>query len=250
MKGRGGLEFGTIVVVGGGCYGSYYVRQLQRARGAGRAAIARIVVVDRDARCAVARGLEARPDPGVVVAVADWEAFFTHWLGEATADPAAHARSAIVPSPLMPHLLYAWLAAQARAVADNADLRGEAPGDIPGVPWQNVGADGTRYVSFATWICPINCIEPARCPHTRGPRDWSLHRTLTVPAGSDDTALLPVTHRTFGVGMIDVTDVLAARAVVLEAVRHGRGARVATASHCHGAVGLVRVRRAASTSSP
>jgi hypothetical protein len=140
VKGRAALEFGTIVVVGGGCHGSHYVRQLQRAQGR--------------------EGQRSH---------ASWS-----WT-------AAHARNAIVPSPLMPHLLYAWLATQARAVAGNADLRGEAPGDIPGVPWQNVGADGTRYVSFATWICPINCIEPARCPHTRGPRDWSLHRPVAAP---------------------------------------------------------------------
>src|SRR5256885_369782 len=45
------LHFGTIVVVGGGCYGSYYVRQLGRAAAAGAADWDQLVVVDRDAAC-------------------------------------------------------------------------------------------------------------------------------------------------------------------------------------------------------
>ena len=48
--------YGTIVVVGGGCYGSYYVRQLGRSRRAGRIAYEQLLVVDRDAQCAVAVG--------------------------------------------------------------------------------------------------------------------------------------------------------------------------------------------------
>src|SRR5512133_265768 len=48
-------RFGTIVVVGGGCYGSYYVRQLTRARDAGAIEYGRVLVVDRDPDCRVAR---------------------------------------------------------------------------------------------------------------------------------------------------------------------------------------------------
>ena len=47
-------RFGDIVVVGGGCYGSYYVRQLRRARAAGAVAWDRLLVVDHDPGCAIA----------------------------------------------------------------------------------------------------------------------------------------------------------------------------------------------------
>src|SRR5215210_128458 len=50
-----GRSYGTIVVVGGGCYGSYYVRQLSRAAEAGALTWERLVVVDRDPNCRVAR---------------------------------------------------------------------------------------------------------------------------------------------------------------------------------------------------
>src|SRR5258708_34441870 len=48
------LRFGTITVVGGGCYGSYYLRQLHRAAAAGAATWNELVVVDRNPHCLVA----------------------------------------------------------------------------------------------------------------------------------------------------------------------------------------------------
>jgi predicted metal-binding protein len=47
-------RYGTIVVVGGGCYGSYYVQQLRRARERQAIDFAQMIVVDRDPMCAVA----------------------------------------------------------------------------------------------------------------------------------------------------------------------------------------------------
>ena len=51
---RPAQRYGRIVVVGGGCYGSYYVRQLRRAERAGAIAWDELVVVDHDQACAVA----------------------------------------------------------------------------------------------------------------------------------------------------------------------------------------------------
>jgi hypothetical protein len=239
------LAFGTIVVVGGGCYGSQYVRQLRRARAAGRVTFDRILVVDENADCAFAKTLAADPaggtdlnEPdgwrGVELVHEEWRKFFDRWLVDALAAPQAHARDSIVPSPLMPHLLFEWLLAEARKLA-RRELPLAPVDEIRGVPWQKAGGDGTRYVSYATWMCPINCIEPAKCPHTKGPRDWSFHDALPAEPGPA-LALLRVTHRTFGVGMIDVSDVIAAHGVVLGEVAAGRGVRVGTASHCHGAI--------------
>jgi hypothetical protein len=52
-------RYGTIVVVGGGCYGSYYVRQLGRASSADALSAERVLVVDRDPACRVAAGLQS-----------------------------------------------------------------------------------------------------------------------------------------------------------------------------------------------
>src|SRR5688572_5667842 len=137
-RGREPPRFGTIVVVGGGCYGSYYVRQLGRAVAAGALACRRVLVVDRDERCQVGRALAGAAEApaggppqhhdfspvapelhhfaaaGIELSliVRPWADFLGGYLGGAAgSDPAVAATpdDAIVPSPLMPHLLYEWL---------------------------------------------------------------------------------------------------------------------------------------------
>lgn len=233
--------YGTIVVVGGGCYGSYYARQLQRAREKDAIAFERVVVVDRDPGCALAR----ERTPGFELRVRDWREFFAGWLGSEAGE-----RDAIVPSPLMPHLLFDWLVERVRSRWPARRVSVRTPGAIAGVPWQRVGSDGTRYVSFAEWICPVNCIEPRTCPHTRGERSWSMppalaaHLAAARDAGEplDGPAIFHCTHRAYGVGMIDAADVLGAERLVADAARRGPASvLVGTVSHCHGALGVLRM---------
>jgi hypothetical protein len=240
------MAYGDIVVVGGGCYGSYYVRQLRRARDAGAIAWERLVVVDRDPACAVSR------DPGDATLVTrDWHLFFGEYLG-ALADASAEPRApnAIVPSPLMPHLMADWLVSRARRRWPGRDIRVAPLVGALDVPWQRTGDDGTRYVSFATWECPINCVEPRTCPHTRGPRAWSLPPTVRAFVETErlrgrrfeGPAVFHCAHRAYGVGMFDVSDVVAADRLVADAAA-GRAAEVlvGTVSHCHGALAVLAI---------
>jgi hypothetical protein len=247
-------RYGTVVVVGGGCNGSYYVRQLGRAVKAGALEYERLLVVDRDASCRVAAEVESesreRADgmrqPEVVVS--EWSAFFDRYFEEAGRD--GSESDAIVPSPLMPHLMYRWIFERAQRrwpdrVVETRPLDGSPP-----MPWQHRADDGTHYVSYATWTCPINCVEPATCPHTRGPRSWSM------PPGIDDyvrserergrelegPAIFHCTHRAYGVGMFDTADVLAADRLVTEAGTRGAAeVLIATVSHCHGALNVLGI---------
>ncbi|MBL8995846.1 MAG: hypothetical protein JNL44_00865 [Gemmatimonadetes bacterium] len=237
-------SYGDIVVVGGGCYGSYYVRQLHRGRDAGAIGWERLLVVDRDPDCAVATGSAA-----VDFVCRDWTLFFNEYLGRAAErGSGAVARDAIVPSPLMPHLMSHWVVARARARWPGRAIRLSSLEGALDVPWQRPGDDGTHYVSFATWMCPINCIEPRTCPHTRGPRAWSLPPTVRAFVETsrlqgrriDGPAILHCVHRAYGVGMFGVDEVLAADALVASAAA-GRAAEVlvGTVSHCHGALAVL-----------
>ena len=249
MSAPDGGDYRTIVVVGGGCYGSYYVRQLRRAAAAGAIRCERILVVDRDPRCRVAAELAAEPWAVVTVEVAEWEAWFARFLDAAAREGVA-ARDAIVPSPLMPHLMVDWILSRARTRwpdyrIDLAPLPGTPP-----TPWERAGTDGSHYVSHATWECPINCIEPRLCPHTRAERSWSMPESarqfVASLAGSGTAvagpAVMHCAHRAFGVGMFDVREVLDADRVVAESGAMG-GAQVlvGTMSHCHGAWSLLRM---------
>jgi hypothetical protein len=239
------LRFGTIVVVGGGCYGSYYVRQLGRAERAGALAWDSLVVVDRDQECPVARLSPADRPHALEVRIAEWRSYFGDYLAGAAAAPERHAHDAIVPSPLMPHLMADWLLERARARWPGRQIGTTPLATSPSVPWQRAGDDGTHYVSFAEWMCPINCIEPARCPHTRGARSWSLPPAIAAYAESERAAGRPLegpfvfhcAHRAFGVGMLDVRDIVAADRAIAERGAAGPAAfLVGTASHCHGAL--------------
>lgn len=241
MSVRDAVLYDNIVIVGGGCYGSYYVRQLERARAADAIAYNRVTVVDRDPNCAV-----SKISADVTLVTAEWSDFFATYLAASTTE----SRDAIVPSPLMPHLMYLWLLDRARARWAGRQVSTIPLTTQPDTPWERASPDGTHYVSFATWECPINCIEPKRCPHTRDERDWTMPeaaRQIVTRSGMTEGALVgPVifhcTHRAFGVGMFDTRDVVAADEFVRTAAAESAAdVLVGTVSHCHGALNVLHV---------
>jgi len=239
--------YGDIVVVGGGCYGTFYARQLAQAKAKGKTDFGRVVVVDRNPDCRMMRELGEETDRTLVVA--EWDAFFDGFLGSRAAEPpnrrAPHP-DAIVPSPLMPHLMYDWLLRRARARWPDRPVETRPLPAGPGTPYDRPAPDGTRYVSYADWLCPTHCIEPAVCPVTRAPRTWEMSEALhdlTRRLGAAGPVLFRCEHQVFGVGMFMVSEVLAGDARVREAGQPGQvvDLLVGTISSCHGALNLLRV---------
>lgn len=237
-----------VVIVGGGCYGSFYAGQLAEARRRGRAEYRRLLVVDRDPGC------RAALEPGLAadreLVVSDWAEFFDRWLGEAVPQPAGDPPDAIVPSPLMPHLMFDWLMRRARRRWPDRTVERRPLPVGPGTPYDVAGPDGTRYLSFADWLCPVHCIEPATCPVIRGPRTWEMSEALEHLTGrlaaerpTAGPVLFVCRHRVHGVGMFDVSAVLGGDAVVAEAgaAHPSVDILVGTVSACHGAAGLLHL---------
>lgn len=223
------LHVPRFVVVSGGPDGAFYARQLLRARAAGRLSTDAIHVIDRDPECAAAR----LGDPLVHVEPADW----SDWL-DARLDT-FDAADQLVPYHWAPHLLFDWLARQARRAG--ASARRLTPPAPAGLPFERVTSAGDRALSYATWACPPTCIEPAACPHTRGPKSWSLARDLERDE-SCEALVLPCLHLTYGVSTIPLAAVLAARDRIVAAVAAGpRRFLVATSSHCHALAALLEV---------
>ena len=238
-------QFSRIVVIGGGCYGSWYAQQLTRAIRREALRADDIVVVDRDPACRVAGRLQDGAYAGVPLRLElrDWDAYLAEWLA---AGPEALDGHAMVPSPLMPHLCLDWLVARAKQRWPTRAVTVQPMPAVPPTPWERAAPDGRHYVSFATWTCPVNCIEPAKCPATRETRDWSLPVTIRRLAHGEprlgEAAIFHCTHRTYGVGMIDADAIAHADRLVAE--RGNAGAcrvLVGTVSHCHGALGVLAV---------
>jgi hypothetical protein len=239
--------FRDIVIVGGGCYGTFYTGQLLRAAERGRARFRRLLVVDRDAECRVAREIDPQD---VTLVVQEWGEFFDRYLADAGPIPEGGTGDAIVPSPLMPHLMYEWLLRQARRRWPGRRVETKAVTAGPGTPYDVAAPDQTRYVSYADWICPTHCIEPAVCPVIRAPRSWEMADALTAVVRRLDRShptagpvLFVCEHRVYGVGMFDVTEVLEGNAVVTAAGSQGKPVDVliGTVSSCHGAMNLLHL---------
>jgi hypothetical protein len=244
------VRLGRVAIVGGGCYGTFYARQLLAAQERGKAEIVQLLVVDRDPRCRFAA--EVGPGRGRELVVAEWEAFFERFLAEPRS--AAGAPDAIVPSPLMPHLMFEWLVGRARTRWPGRPVEVRPLEASVGTPYDALGPDGTRYVSHADWICPVHCIEPLTCPVIRGPRTWEMGDTLQQLVHRLDLAsptagpfLFECRHRVHGVGMFDVAAVQAADARMAAVGASGGTVDliVGTVSACHGAVGVLRLGPAA-----
>jgi hypothetical protein len=242
------VAFRDVVIVGGGCYGTFYAGQLERARERGRAVYRTLVVVDRDPNCQFARQMGENDTRQLVVQ--EWGDFFDGYLARVSPPASGEAGDTIVPSPLMPHLMYQWLVRQARVRWPARTIETCPVPNGPGTPYDVSSPDGTRYVSFADWTCPTHCIEPAICPVIRAPRTWEMRdaleglaRRLDLSHPTMGPVLFLCEHRVFGVGMFDVAAVLAGNAAVAAAgeSRLPVDVLVGTISSCHGAVNLLHL---------
>ncbi|HET8712871.1 MAG TPA: hypothetical protein VFM23_04220 [Gemmatimonadales bacterium] len=184
--------------------------------------------------------------------IQDWSEFFDEFLRPVgpSADP---PDDQIVPSPHMPHLMFEWVLRRARERwPDRSVSVAAVPGKLP-TPYDRAGsaADETRYVSWADWVCPTHCIEPAQCPAIGAPRTWEMADTVTALADQLRAAGRPVSgpalficrHQVFGVGMFSADAVRAGDALVQQAAARPGAAEilVGTISSCHGALNLLRI---------
>lgn len=232
-----------VAIIGGGCYGSFYAGQLLTACRRGGLSVRRILVVDHDPGCAGARLA------GSELVVSDWTAFLRGFL-DAEPPAAGQPDDAVVPSPLMPHLMAGWLVETAAHRWPDRAVELVPPDQPLGTPYDTLGPDGTRYVSFADWICPTHCIEPLVCPMIRAPRTWEMAEALAeYTAGlalrrpTAGPALFTTRHHAYGVGMFKGGEIRASRAAVLAAgdAHAAVDVVVGTISACHGAVSLLRI---------
>jgi hypothetical protein len=231
-----------FIIFGGGCYGSFYARQLIRAAAAG-VKVGAIVVVDHNANPPA----RAHISPLLRFVEQDWDTFCDDYFGSLPTDSPDH----IVPPPFTPHLALRWLLRH--LPQDRPDLHWELEpiGRMPGTPFQHQSAGGPLTLSHADWMCPVHCVEPATCPATKGPRYWDLADTVQLWTEALDqggqliqqTHLFQCLHYTHGVGTYPAARVVAARSSMAAAVASpGDPARflVGTVSRCHGAIHLLK----------
>jgi hypothetical protein len=235
-------------VVGGGCYGTFYASQLAKAKARGKTEYRTVIVVDRNPDCQARRALGEAPDRQFVTS--DWSAFFDEFLG--VGPSGRQADDQIVPSPHMPHLMFDWVLRRARRRWPERTVAiVPVPGELP-TPYDRASGAGdeTRYVSWADWICPTHCIEPALCPAIGAPRTWEMsdtvealaHRLRAAGRPVRGPALFVCKHQVFGVGMFSAEAVRAGDRMVEQAgTEREAEVLIGTISSCHGALNLLQL---------
>ena len=148
----------------------------------------------------------------------------------------------------MPHLMFDWLRRSAMKRWPERSATQDPLTEPVGTPYDTLAPDGTRYVSWADWLCPTHCIEPALCPVIRAPRTWEMSETaaamverLSQSREVHGPTLFVTRHLTDGVGAFAVSDAVAATGLLSDAGASGRPTAllVGTVSACHGALGLL-----------
>jgi hypothetical protein len=237
---------GDVAIMGGGCYGTFYLQQLVAARAKGSIAFRRLLIVDHDLVCQASASLT---EPGCELVCSAWDAFLDAFL-----DPDARRSDdlddMIVPTPLMPHLMAHWLERRAQLRWPQRDVRLVPVERAVGTPYDRLHTDGVRYVSFADWLCPTHCVEPLLCPAIRAPRTWEMGDAIsawseaeggpgTVPA----PALFTCRHVAHGVGMYRAAAAQEAFTAFEPFADSPDGAElpIGSISACHGAIALLRV---------
>ena len=236
-----------VMIIGGGCYGTFYAGQLLTARSRGGLSFRSLLVVDRDAECRAVVALESSACWSLVAR--EWESFLAEFLARAGPERGA-PDDAVVPSPLMPHLFAEWMVAQALNRWPDRSVVLDTPSLPFGTPYDAVGPDGVRYVSFADWICPTHCVEPLTCPVIRGPRTWEMGdafgeyaRRLSRERPTAGPALFTTRHHAFGVGMIQAAEIRESLRRLEEAGSSGEETAllIGTVSACHGAASVLKL---------
>ncbi|MGH7471644.1 MAG: hypothetical protein ACRENP_27140 [Longimicrobiales bacterium] len=233
-----------FIILGGGCYGSFYARQLLRAREAHAITFDRILIVDHNAEPAVRQQLNA--DPILHFERSEWDDFFDNFLEDAPENCA----DVFVPSPFNPHLGLGWLMRSLARSQPHRHFTLETFTQLPGTPFQQQRDHGTLVASHADWICPVHCIEPEICPKTRDTRYWDMDRTGRAFARAlsragqpvDQVLLFHCHHVSYGVGGYPVAELVVARAQLGRALAASDlqlRALVGTVSRCHGAFHLL-----------
>ena len=143
-----------------------------RARGRGQ--WRRLLVVDRDPACRFARETR-RPAPGAELVVEDWGALLRPLPRRRRRRRRRRPADAIVPSPLMPHLMYEWLLRRAGA-------------RWPGPAWSSRGPSRPARARRTTCrrptapdtsrsptgSVPSTASSPRPVPVIRAPRTWEM----------------------------------------------------------------------------
>jgi hypothetical protein len=237
-----------VIIIGGGCFGTFYTRQLLTARSEGKIAFESLNIIDKNKDCQMTREIQ---DPEAQVSAMDWKAYLRGYAAQYFDQPDLKFREDIfIPSHWAPHLLWDMLIVhiQQETTLPDIEVKKIKVTDKIQTPYEMILENGDDAVSFATWACPPHCIEPKKCPHTKEDRDWEMGDSLKqfFQDRGEDYYSFFCRHLANGVAGIPMSDIHDEYLRLKAAVKKNKLLRVAIATHssCHGLLSLVEISHA------
>lgn len=150
----------------------------------------------------------------------------------------------VVPDHTAPHVFFQLflklLASDPQTKTKSVELI--ALPEALGTPFEKDLKTGLRALSYATWVCPLECDEPDHCPAKDDARDWHMGNMLRekIPA----LVLFECDQLAYGVAHIPLRTLQSEWEHVRGHVTSQKTASltVATVSKCHGILGSASVR--------
>ncbi|QQR81466.1 MAG: hypothetical protein IPJ69_04930 [Deltaproteobacteria bacterium] len=229
-----------FIILGGGCFGSFYTRQLLRAQKFLSFQTIHIVDIKKDCQAFLEHGDGAGK---IVYNIQDWKDFFLPYFREKINDVrlGKPIEDHYVPPTFAPHVLMEVFLDIFQKDFPLVKIGPEPMIDLLKTPVDMALPNGTRALSFATWMCPASCIEPPTCPHTGGPKDWDMKdylQNIKTPL-----YVFQCRHLAMGVGTIPVQEIvneyLRFEKQVSQSGTHS--VSMASVSSCHGLIGQVKI---------
>lgn len=175
--------FRKIIVLGGHQLAFGYLQKLTKASFEGCFPfVPKLFFVDSDANCVVKTvGAQlSRRDPVGTVPLHDVgfiNSSYTDFLTEAFSDSQNWEESVLIPDHTAPHVFFQLFLNLIKQDSGKATLLDSSP-DIA-LPFQTRVHEGVYALSYATWICPLECEEPGICPAIKDKRTWDFARTIS-----------------------------------------------------------------------
>ncbi len=160
----------SIYVLGGHALSLEYMERLLRAQKEDLIDFKKLYYIDDNAECIASKkiGEQAQLIPKT----------YDDFLLDLIESKEAETNSFVIPDHTAPHVLFRLFLnllekknknIQSKVVPYNTDLK---------LPFQKLLDSGICALSFATWICPIDCDEPDHCPGIDNTRTWDFRKTF------------------------------------------------------------------------
>jgi hypothetical protein len=239
------MKLQNIYVLGGHKLALTYREKLLRARKEGLIFFDSLSLVDPDPTCFAS----SSPVAGHLLIVSTYADFIVECLSKSS--QAELNKSVLIPDHTAPHLLFQVFldllqkqcpTYQIKTIIFEEDLK---------LPFQKNDTSGVSPVSYATWICPIDCDEPKLCPGIQRPRTWDFKQFFSIYKMNHqkDDLLSPhffyCDQLAYGVVCLNLAFIKDEWKKLLENLQKNKGKPVrmmiATFSKCHGILGTALI---------